>query len=166
MSPNQIIYGFWGLLRISFVRSIQPWKQTKTGTEVPSLMFLRWILQPHPHRPLRMRRGGNSNGLRLFPPTPSPPVCHPARRARAGGVPPSSVRHRRPPASAARMGAWGRRGGAFGVAALGGQADRALDRLGGATQRQPDARGAGGRGDGWQPGAAKLRPAPRQRASR
>src|SRR4029453_15649783 len=53
--PNKIC--FLGLLRISFVRSIQPWKQTKTGTEVPSLMFLRWILQPHPHRPLRMRRG-------------------------------------------------------------------------------------------------------------
>jgi hypothetical protein len=33
MSPNQIIDGFWGLLRISFVRSIQPWKQTTTGTE-------------------------------------------------------------------------------------------------------------------------------------
>ena len=48
------------------------------------------------------------------------------------------------------MGAWGRRGGAFGVAALGGQADRALDRLGGATQRQPGARGAGGRGAGNQ----------------
>src|SRR6266446_5077416 len=104
---------------------------------------------------------------RPFPPTPSPPACHPARRARAGGAPPSSVRRRRPPASAARMGAWGRRGGAFGGAALGGgQADRALDRLGGATQRQPGARGAGGRGAGWQPGAAKLRPAPRQRAGR
>src|SRR5215475_15984512 len=51
MSPNQIIYRFWGLLRISFVRSIQPWKQTKTGTEVPSLTFLRRILQPHPHVP-------------------------------------------------------------------------------------------------------------------
>jgi hypothetical protein len=41
MSPNQIRYGFWGLLRISFVRSMQPWKQTKTGTEVPRLTFLR-----------------------------------------------------------------------------------------------------------------------------
>src|SRR2546429_2926377 len=37
---------FWGLLRISFVRSLQPWKQTKTGTEVPSLTFLRRILEP------------------------------------------------------------------------------------------------------------------------
>ena len=103
---------------------------------------------------------------RPFPPTPSPPACHLARRARAGGALPSSVRRRRPPASDARMGAWGRRGGAFGVAALGGQADRALDRFGGATQRQPGARDAGGRGAGWQPGAAKLRPAPRQRAGR
>jgi hypothetical protein len=41
---------------------------------------------------------------RPFPPTPSPLVCHPTRRARAGGAPPSSVRRRRPPASTARMG--------------------------------------------------------------
>ena len=38
---------FLGLiLRISFVRSMQPWKHTKTGTEIPSMTFLRWILQP------------------------------------------------------------------------------------------------------------------------
>src|SRR5512145_1310639 len=114
---------FGGLLRISFVRSIQPWKQTKTGTEVPSLTFLRRILQPHPHVPHvqdRPRHQEERKFKRPFPPTPSPPACHPARRARAGGAPPSSVRRRRPPASAARMGAWGRRGGAFGVAALGG----------------------------------------------
>src|SRR5215813_1175660 len=42
---------FWGVLRLSFVRSMQPWKQTKTGTEVPCLTFLRRILQPHPHVP-------------------------------------------------------------------------------------------------------------------
>ena len=54
-----------------------------------------------------------------FSTDPSPPACQPARRARAGGAPLSSVRRRRPPASAARMGAWGRRGGAGGDKLIG-----------------------------------------------
>src|SRR4029450_8150088 len=113
MSPNQIIYGFWGVLRISFVRSIQPWKQTKTGAEAPSLTFLRRILQPHPHvphvqdRPRPQPHREERKCKRPFPPTPSPPACHSARRARAGGAPPSSVRRRRPPARAAPRGAGG-----------------------------------------------------------
>ena len=39
------------------------------------------------------------------------------------------------------MGAWGRRGARLAWRRWGGQADRALDRFGGATQRQPGARG-------------------------
>src|SRR5262245_25802461 len=46
MAPNQIIYGFWGLLRIAFVRAMQPWKQTQTGTEVPSLTVIACHGQP------------------------------------------------------------------------------------------------------------------------
>ncbi len=94
-------------------------------------MFLRRILQPHPTSPTSKIVPGTSRTgpededeerqiQTAFSPTPSPPACHLARRARAGGALPSSVRRRRLLASAARMGAWGRRGGAFGVAALGG----------------------------------------------
>ena len=98
MSPNQIIDGFWGLLRISFVRSLQPWKQTKTGTEVPSLTFLRRTLEPHPHvphvqdcprhqpyRPLRMRRGGGEEIQTAFsidPIAPGVPPCSPCQSRR------------------------------------------------------------------------------------
>src|SRR5262245_13263829 len=46
MSPNQLIYGFWGLLRILCVRSMQPWKQKKIGTGVPSLTCIECHGQP------------------------------------------------------------------------------------------------------------------------
>ena len=46
------------------MRSIQPWKQTKTGTEVPSLTFLRRILQPHPHVPHVQDRPRHQPGAR------------------------------------------------------------------------------------------------------
>jgi hypothetical protein len=78
------------------VRSIQPWKQTKTGTEAPSLTFLRRILQPHPHvphvqdhprpqphRPLRMRRGEEiQTAFATDPIAPGVPRCSPCQSRR------------------------------------------------------------------------------------
>jgi hypothetical protein len=52
-------------------------------------------------RPLRPR----SSPAPATPTPVAPPACHPARRARAGGPPPSRVRCRIPPASATEMGA-------------------------------------------------------------
>src|SRR4029450_12966481 len=127
-------YMGWGLLRIPFVRSIQPWKQTKTGTEVPSLTFLRRILKPHPHvphvqdrprhqphRPLRMRRGGGEEIQTAFstdliaPGVPPYSLCQSRRRATEQRETSQTAGQRRPEGGLRTEGRRVWRGGAGGT---------------------------------------------------